>query len=186
ISEVAQALSYLHKLGVVHGDLKGSNILVNETGSACLGEFGLASLSYQNMLTTMSIKGRSMRWAAPELLNPDLFGLQHVIPTLFSDVFSFRHVIWEIFTGGYPFHRHKSAAVVILNIMRGDRPQRPRQATTLGYYDDVWALTEECWQHAIDKRPHVSDIIPRLHAALEVFDALGELPVPETWPLEVD
>ncbi|KAJ7712158.1 kinase-like domain-containing protein, partial [Mycena olivaceomarginata] len=43
--EIAQGLQYLHFRGIVHGDLRGANILINEDWSACLADFGLSIFS---------------------------------------------------------------------------------------------------------------------------------------------
>ncbi|KAJ7107553.1 kinase-like domain-containing protein, partial [Mycena epipterygia] len=41
-SETAQGLEYLHAQNIVHGDLRGTNILISDDNSACLSDFGLA------------------------------------------------------------------------------------------------------------------------------------------------
>ncbi|KAJ7839900.1 kinase-like domain-containing protein, partial [Mycena leptocephala] len=45
LSEIAQGLQYLHSRNIVHGDLRGANILITHEWSACLADFGLTSLS---------------------------------------------------------------------------------------------------------------------------------------------
>ena len=42
LSEVAEGLGYLHSKGIVHGDLRGANVLVSEDGVARLPDFGLS------------------------------------------------------------------------------------------------------------------------------------------------
>ncbi|KAG9119007.1 hypothetical protein FRC07_006191, partial [Ceratobasidium sp. 392] len=66
---IAEGLSYLHASGVVHGDLKGANVLVSQDGVAQLADFGNATLQeYSLQFTTTSSKSAfSSRWAAPEL-----------------------------------------------------------------------------------------------------------------------
>ncbi|KAJ7442177.1 kinase-like domain-containing protein, partial [Mycena galericulata] len=43
--EIAQGLQYLHSRNIVHGDLRGGNILINEDWSSCLADFGLSGFS---------------------------------------------------------------------------------------------------------------------------------------------
>ncbi|KAJ7206235.1 kinase-like domain-containing protein, partial [Mycena haematopus] len=45
LMEIAQGLRYLHSRNIVHGDLRGANILITHEWSACLADFGLTSLS---------------------------------------------------------------------------------------------------------------------------------------------
>ncbi|KAG8752765.1 hypothetical protein FRC12_011801 [Ceratobasidium sp. 428] len=68
-NEVAEGLSYLHASGVVHGDLKGANVLISQDGVAQLADFGNAKLEeYTLKFTKTSTKeALSSRWAAPEL-----------------------------------------------------------------------------------------------------------------------
>jgi serine/threonine protein kinase len=42
LSEVTEGLEYLHSKGIVHGDLRGANVLISEDGVARLSDFGLS------------------------------------------------------------------------------------------------------------------------------------------------
>eukprot|EP00929_Paragymnodinium_shiwhaense_P065744 TRINITY_DN3293_c0_g1_i3.p1 TRINITY_DN3293_c0_g1~~TRINITY_DN3293_c0_g1_i3.p1 ORF type:complete len:966 (-),score=127.21 TRINITY_DN3293_c0_g1_i3:300-3197(-) len=92
--DVACALRYLHaqRPAVVHGDLKGSNILVETTHCrAKLIDFGLARLLTRHAKTM----GGSFSTVAPEILADPT-----CVPTTCSDVFSFGRVAYLIVTGG--------------------------------------------------------------------------------------
>ncbi|EMD41266.1 hypothetical protein CERSUDRAFT_39571, partial [Gelatoporia subvermispora B] len=151
--DIAQALGYLHGMQIVHGDLKGLNILVNDEGRACLTNFGLTKLTYHDMLSTVSIQEVSLRWTTPELFEPERFGLLISVPTTASDIYSFALVMWEIFTGSYPFGDIANGLRVTFSIISGERPRRPRRAMPLGLDDGVWELMERCWQEDRLKRP---------------------------------
>ncbi|KZV81565.1 kinase-like protein, partial [Exidia glandulosa HHB12029] len=69
--EVLQGLRYLHGYMpvIVHGDIKGANILVTRDGIARLCDFGFASVHAELssvMTSTTAVKG-TLRWMAPEL-----------------------------------------------------------------------------------------------------------------------
>ncbi|KAJ6476179.1 kinase-like domain-containing protein, partial [Mycena sanguinolenta] len=91
--EIAQGLQYLHARNIVHGDLRGANILINDDWSACLADFGLSSFSDSNSST--SARGGSLYWMAPELLDPDRFGYNFT-RTPATDVYAFGCVCLEV------------------------------------------------------------------------------------------
>ncbi|KAF8183315.1 kinase-like domain-containing protein, partial [Mycena galopus ATCC 62051] len=64
LDDVIQGLSYLHSASVVHGDLNGRNILVDERGRARLADFGLSALIKPEPELS------STRWMSPELRSP--------------------------------------------------------------------------------------------------------------------
>ncbi|KAG5725392.1 Serine/threonine-protein kinase HT1, partial [Termitomyces sp. T112] len=71
--DVAQGLKYLHENGIVHGDLKGKNVLVNEDGRAVLADFGTSSVIDADVLARVSspssVSQGTARWRAPETFN---------------------------------------------------------------------------------------------------------------------
>ncbi|KAJ7717076.1 kinase-like domain-containing protein [Mycena maculata] len=93
--EIAQGLQYLHSRNIVHGDLRGANILINQDWSACLADFGLSVFS--NATTSMHTSNRSgsIYWMAPELIAPERFGLAFA-RTPASDVYAFGCVCVEV------------------------------------------------------------------------------------------
>ena len=61
--QIAEALSYAHHCGVIHRDVKPSNIFIGENGMAKLGDFGLAAVATSATLP----RGGTRRYMAPEL-----------------------------------------------------------------------------------------------------------------------
>ncbi|KIJ10900.1 hypothetical protein PAXINDRAFT_101849, partial [Paxillus involutus ATCC 200175] len=68
--KVGEALHYIHSEHVVHGDLTGSNILIDGEGQPMISDFGLASIleEYNETSYFKSHRPGSIRWVAPELL----------------------------------------------------------------------------------------------------------------------
>lgn len=71
-----------------------ANILINKDWSACLADFGLSIFSDATRSMTTN-RGGSLYWMAPELLDPDRFGLQFA-RTPASDVYAFGCVCLEV------------------------------------------------------------------------------------------
>jgi len=69
IRDIAHGLEYLHSKDIVHGDLRGSNILISNDGVPYLADFGLVFIIDHNEFTTSKIAGPA-RWTAPESLDP--------------------------------------------------------------------------------------------------------------------
>ncbi|KIJ26364.1 hypothetical protein M422DRAFT_132475, partial [Sphaerobolus stellatus SS14] len=63
-----EGLNHLHSYGIVHGDLKGENVLVSSDGTPCLADFGLSKSSNEHGFTTTTPISGSIHWMAPELL----------------------------------------------------------------------------------------------------------------------
>ncbi|TFK41751.1 kinase-like domain-containing protein, partial [Crucibulum laeve] len=157
---IARGMHYLHQKRIVHGDLKGANILVDRCGRACVADFGLSSVIDSNVLKMSSVGGGSagtIRWQAPELIDPVN---ETIRPTSSSDIFAFACSCYEIFTGGVPFTEVLRDVTVIYKIMQGHRPLRPTNLHTKhGLTDLIWALIERCWaQHPMD-RPDVEEVL---------------------------
>ncbi|QRV89371.1 Serine/threonine-protein kinase [Ceratobasidium sp. AG-Ba] len=130
--QIASALAHLHSINIVHGDLKGPNVLVSNDGTPVLIDFGNAILSeYTLQFTQTTTKhDMSLRWTAPELMNDEK-------PSYKSDVYALGmyrgyfnlkvddRLPQEIFTGKTPYYGMRDPAV-IFNVGTWKRvPDRP-------------------------------------------------------------
>ncbi|KAJ7044338.1 kinase-like domain-containing protein, partial [Mycena alexandri] len=164
--EICLGLEYLHSMKIVHGDLRGDNILVSDDYHACLTDFGLASSIQEQdtvgALTSCSNRGGSVRWLAPELHFPAQFDRDEYIRTPATDVYSFACVCIEMETGAPPFPAKLPEGGVIVKVLAGERPQRP-----ITISDDLWALVNLAWVADFRRRPKVPDLIRALEKLLE-------------------
>ena len=112
ILHIASALHHIHRRGIVHLDLKPSNILVDDDGRAKLMDFGLAAEGHQ--LFDRLIRG-TLQYMAPEVLRQDRIDLR-------ADLFAFGMTLYETVTGALPGYG-KSPSDVIR--MRFDEDIRP-------------------------------------------------------------
>ncbi|KAJ7266662.1 kinase-like domain-containing protein [Mycena rebaudengoi] len=147
--EVAQGLEYLHSRNIVHGDLRGANILITQDWGACLADFGLTSFTDTTAATTTSRRAGTLRWTAPELIDPDRFGIQFRRTTA-SDVYAFACVCLELYTGRPPFADIREGAVVLKSV-QGERPTRP--STTPPMSDALWNYVNAWWAEDPATRP---------------------------------
>ncbi|KAG6809136.1 hypothetical protein H0H92_001438 [Tricholoma furcatifolium] len=182
--DVAHGLEFLHKNDIIHGDLKGGNILVNESGRACVADFGLSSISDKEILawtshSSVASKGGTVRWQAPELFDPE--GEEDIHNTKASDIYAWAFVAYEIFTGEVPLAHISRDTTIVHKVLGGERPRRPPNSSlswsAWGLTGDIWKLMETCWNPDPAQRPNVSVVIERLKWALPrnfQKDALAE------------
>ncbi|KAJ7182340.1 kinase-like domain-containing protein [Mycena crocata] len=146
--DIATALHYLHtrKDTVYHGDLKGENVLVSDSGRAFLADFGFSVLvSSSFSLPISSPTGGTPLWMAPEKLSGE--GDDSVA----SDVYSFGMLILELFTRNDPFAGEPRPYG--REVQKGRRPRRPSPLMTLNRLtDEWWNLCESCWAPDPSKR----------------------------------
>jgi serine/threonine protein kinase len=94
--DLARALSYVHARGVVHRDVKPSNILLAADGRALLCDFGVAQLAAGTQLTTTSATIGTAAYLAPEQMDGSKV-------TGAADVYALGLVLIEALTGRRPF-----------------------------------------------------------------------------------
>ncbi|KAJ7145846.1 kinase-like domain-containing protein [Mycena epipterygia] len=130
--QIAEGLAYLHTQNIVHGDLRGTNILVADDWSACLADFGLTSAitdaaptTGAGALTSTANHAGSLRWFAPELIAPTFFGCERFVRTRASDCYAFACVCLELHTGSPPFADVSPDVAAMLKVVAGERPPRP-------------------------------------------------------------
>ncbi|KAJ7601876.1 kinase-like domain-containing protein [Mycena rosella] len=146
--EIAQGLRYLHSCNIVHGDLRGSNVLINEDRSACLADFGLSVFSNATS-TRSSTRAGSLYWLAPELIYPERFGCKFA-RTPATDVYAFGCVCVELYTGRPPFSDIPEPAA-LLKTISGERVGRPSGAPAMS--DTLWQQITVCWEENPANRP---------------------------------
>lgn len=154
--EISQGLEYLHSKNIVHGDLRGANIIINNSQRACIADFGLSRFSEatKGAYTTATREG-STRWMAPELMEESEEGTYR--RTYESDVYAYGCTCLEIYTKNVPFHRVDEFQAG-MKVLRGLRPARPASIAE----DGLWALVERCWRQDPTERPSISDVATKM------------------------
>ncbi|MGE0142825.1 MAG: protein kinase [Planctomycetota bacterium] len=139
VAEIASALAQVHSLGLVHRDVKPSNILIGTDGSPKLSDFGLAQFDRATALTREGTLTGTPFYLPPEVVAGATF-------TPLGDVWSLGVVLFEVSTLERPFDG-ETEAVVLQKILR-DVAQDPRRKAP-GLPVDLAAIV----MRALEKEP---------------------------------
>src|SRR2546425_1466216 len=113
LTQVASALGYAHRRGVVHRDIKPANILLDDEGNAIVTDFGIAKVSREPSLTQI---GATV--GTPAYMSPEQCQSKEI--TAASDQYSLGIVLYEMLTGEPPFEGPS------LEVMQAHVQTRPR------------------------------------------------------------
>lgn len=109
VSQVADALEHAHQLGIIHRDVKPSNIIIDEKGNAQLTDFGLARhIEGSNTLTGSMLIG-TPAYMAPEQA-------RGVRSNALSDQYALGVILYEIVAGRLPFDEESPLATALLQV----------------------------------------------------------------------
>ncbi|CAE6507997.1 unnamed protein product [Rhizoctonia solani] len=152
-AQICEGVVYLHNNGIIHGNLKGRQILVSVDGVPRI------QLSIETS-TTIVDAGRGLgniRWTAPKLF---MLGFKR---TLASDVFALGMTILESIIRDIPYATMPPDCSLSQIITAGVLPSRPIEIIPDNHAgNSVWGILCECWSHRPDDRPaaaHVRDFL---------------------------
>jgi putative nucleotidyltransferase with HDIG domain len=158
LSQLSQALGYIHQQGFVHCDIKPENVRVKPDGTVKLMDFGLMEVAGQS---GGAIKG-TLAYIAPEVAKRDRIDQR-------SDIYSLGAVTYQLLTGETPF---KGATPI--EVLRAHLNQQPRPLRELN--PGVPTLMEQVVLKMMAKEPiaRYQSTVDMLHAmGIEVAEGLG-------------
>jgi hypothetical protein len=153
LSQMCGALTYAHSRGVVHRDVKPSNVMIQADGKVKLTDFGIARIHSDPRMT---VEGQTL--GTPYYMSPEQVKGKDV--TSASDIFSCAVVFYEMVTGGKPFEG-ANIAEIGLKIVEGEPdfpPEIPRPVVgvlkkALAKYPAARYATAEEFAAAVMKPP---------------------------------
>ncbi|CAM9644658.1 unnamed protein product, partial [Ectocarpus sp. 8 AP-2014] len=152
--QLTQGLSFLHKNGVAHRDIKCANCLVNQRGAIKLADFGMSKRIVGLSGTSgtsgvQSVKGTPF-WMAPEVLQvQDLKD-----GWIKADVWSLGATVLEMLTGSPPWDNIGPLAAMFKISCTRDLPEIPENVSPL-----VQDLLRQCFSRDPSLRPTASELL---------------------------
>jgi len=148
---LVRVVAPVHRMGIAHGDLKPSNVIIDKGGSVHVIDFGLAGLT-----TDQSRTGGA---GTPAFMAPEL--LRGGAPSVASDIYALGATLWSLFADGPPFAERGDRGLAAR--LEGELPVVPKGASEVASKALGIAL-----------RALVADPLERLSTAEELLAALGE------------
>jgi serine/threonine protein kinase len=169
LDQLAAALDYAHEQGIVHQDIKPTNILMTSEGHLLLADFGLGKMAAEKQAAQMPLLQSvlpvgSLEYLAPEQVTGDAVDAH-------TDLYSLGVILYQMVTGKTPFQGE--TAVQVLTQLVQASPPSPRLLRT-----DLPVAAEQVILRAMAKRP--SDRYARAQDFASAFrvalTAAGTLP----------
>lgn len=154
LNSIADALDYIHSQGIIHRDIKASNVLLDANGECYLSDFGIAHTSTDatQLTSTGDILG-TVDYVAPELFEP------HHKADVLSDLYSLGVLLFEMVTGQLPFRGDTQIVVVAMHVSKP--PPSPRM-----FVPNIPPQVERVMLRSLEKNPG-----RRYQSATELADA---------------
>jgi serine/threonine-protein kinase len=157
LREIASALAYAHRKGVIHRDIKPENILITEQ-HAMVTDFGVAkaiSAATQagtDGLTAVGVALGTPAYMAPEQVAGDP-GTDHR-----ADLYAFGVMAYELLAGRTPFASRPAQALMAAHVLETPEAISNRRA---GVPTELTTLVMRCLEKSPDNRPHSAEDILR-------------------------
>ncbi len=140
--QICEGLAEAHRLGIVHRDLKSSNVMIDKDGNARIMDFGIA-----RSLESKGITGAGVMIGTPEYMSPEQVEGKEIDQR--SDIYSLGVILYEMVTGRVPFEGDTPFTIGVKR--KSEVPKSPKELNTQ-IPDDLSKVILKCLEKEKDKR----------------------------------
>ncbi|KAG8442037.1 hypothetical protein GDO86_010999 [Hymenochirus boettgeri] len=155
---VVDGLSFLHRGGVVHLDLKPANVLLAPGDLCKIGDFGcsqrLQDCAGGSDCPQLRHLGGTYTHRAPELLKGEAV-------TAKADIYSFAITLWQMVTQEQPYTGDRQCVLYAV-VAYGLRPEMGRGFSSAEEGDAVRDIVQSCWAASPIERPSAEEVMEKL------------------------
>ncbi|OAP56645.1 hypothetical protein AYL99_08757 [Fonsecaea erecta] len=149
--QILEGLSYLHARNIIHRDIKGANILVDNRGAVKISDFGVSKKTNFNGMnsapgTRTSLQG-SVFWMAPEVVRQSGQSIK-------SDIWSVGCLVVEMYTGSRPFPSMTTLQTLFAVGSNNEKPTIPEHAS-----EDAKQFMGKTFEVDHEKRPGADELL---------------------------
>ncbi|GIW06193.1 MAG: hypothetical protein KatS3mg060_0998 [Dehalococcoidia bacterium] len=170
MNQVGSALQYAHEQGIVHRDVKPSNVLMGERDWALLSDFGIARMVQGSTHLTRTGVGIG----TPEYMSPEQ-GQGFAVDGR-ADQYSLAVILYQILTGQLPFVAETPVGTVIQHITKPVPPPRTLNPNIPPEVEAV--LLRALSKDPNDRYPSVAEFVEALGAAANPYLRTGQRAAP--------
>ncbi|KAH8702497.1 MAP kinase [Talaromyces proteolyticus] len=167
VRQILAGLSYLHSRDIIHRDIKGANILVDNKGGIKISDFGISKrVEASAMLGSSAVSGRghlhrpslqgSVYWMAPEVV-------RQTAHTKKADIWSLGCLVVEMFIGAHPFPDCSQLQAIFAIGNNQARPPAPEHASK-----EARAFLDMTFEINHEKRPSADELLESPFLAMPV------------------
>ena len=156
VRQILAGLSYLHGQDIIHRDIKGANVLVDNKGVVKISDFGISKRVEASAILQPQKHGGHMHrpslqgsvfWMAPEVVKQTSY-------TRKADIWSLGCLIVEMFTGTHPFPNFNQLQAIFQIGNSSAKPTTPENAS-----EEAKAFLTRTFEYDFEKRPSADELL---------------------------
>jgi len=178
---IASALDYAHSRGMIHRDVKPSNILLTPDGTPILADFGLARMVGSNPVPGVRLTISGAALGTPEYMAPEQVINKDVSPAV--DIYALSVILYEMLTGGIPYSADTQLAILMSRATDPLPMPRERNSHISEAVQEV--LMKGLAKEPADRYSKASELVRTLEAASRTAPATSTVEPALTAPTKV-